>query len=164
MLTSSSVHSLLHRNFNFKYHGLGLMAAQGSWHEREHFRLSGCATATWTCTDQQLSTAMDLKFIAKLEYSQLATSIAVQLGWLKLVSRSSAEYLAISCTVVFSLKRGRVAPRHAIEREKGWGSNVTILHTSYSNSTGVHRALLDSAVQVHNHKYLAVQTTSCGLV
>ena len=74
----------------------------------------------------------------------------------------------VSCyqlhSTVFSLKRGRAAPRHAIEREKGWGSNVTILHTSYSNSTGVHRALLDSAVQVHNHKYLAVQTTSCGLV
>jgi hypothetical protein len=68
-------------------------------------------------------------------------------------------------TSVFSLKRSWAAPRHAIKREKGWGSNVR-----YSNSIEVHansRALLDSAkcaVQVHNHKYLAVQTTSSGLV
>ena len=43
-------------------------------------------------------------------------------------------------SAVFLLKHGRVAPRHAIECEKGWGSDVMILHTSCSNSTGVHRA------------------------
>ena len=41
------------------------------------------------------------------------------------------------------------------------GSDVMILHTSYSNGTGAHKKC---AVQVHNHKYLAVLTTSSGLV
>ena len=49
----------------------------------------------------QLLIAMDLKFVAKLECSQLAVPMAIQLGWLKHVSvcQLHSSYSELYCIV-----------------------------------------------------------------
>ena len=71
----------------------------------------------------------------------------------------------------FSLKRGKVAPRRAIEHAKMDGAQVLIsscMHTSCSNGSRVHLALLGSAevctTSTQPQVAVAVQTTSSVLV
>ena len=64
----------------------------------------------------------------------------------------------------FSLKRGRAVPRRAIERENGRGSNIYLFLKAAAMVLEHCWVVQKCALQAHNHKCLAVQTTSSVLV